>query len=74
MKDWAHNIRILGNWGAHPDKDGLKNVDETTAKEAMEFIKSFFTYVYVMPKRVADSRSFIDSKKQTEESSEEAEE
>lgn len=56
IKDWAHNIRIFGNWGAHPDTDGLKDVDEDIAKEVIDFLKSYFHYVYVMPKKVADSR------------------
>lgn len=56
IKDWANQIRILGNWGAHPDDDILKDVDQATAKEIIDFIKSFFTYVYVMPKKVENSR------------------
>lgn len=56
MKDWAHNIRIFGNWGAHPDKDGLKDVNQETAKEAIEFLRSYFHYVYAMPKKVTEAR------------------
>lgn len=56
IKDWAHNIRIFGNWGAHPDKDGLKDVDQETAKEIIEFLRSYFHYVYTMPQKVAGAR------------------
>jgi len=26
IKDWAHEIRLTGNIGAHPDEDGLEDV------------------------------------------------
>jgi len=56
IKDWAHNIRIFGNWGVHPDKDGLKDVNQEIAKEVIDFLKSYFHYVYVMPQKVANAR------------------
>lgn len=56
IKDWAHNIRIFGNWGAHPQDDNLKEVDEKVAKETQSFLEEFFNYVYVMPSRVANAR------------------
>lgn len=56
IKDWAHNIRIFGNWGVHPDKDGLKDVKQEIAKEVIDFLKSYFHYVYVMPQKVANAR------------------
>jgi len=56
IKDWAHNIRIFGNWGAHPQEDNLKDVDEKLAEETQSFIEEFFNYVYVMPTRVANAR------------------
>lgn len=56
IKDWAHNIRIFGNWGAHPQDDNLKDVDEKLAEETQSFIEEFFNYVYVMPTRVANAR------------------
>lgn len=52
IKDWAHNIRIFGNWGAHPQQDLLKYVDEKKAREVRDFIDEFFNYVYVMPGKV----------------------
>jgi hypothetical protein len=56
IKDWAHNIRIFGNWGAHPQKDLLKDADMEKAQEVREFIEEFFNYVYVMPGKVAAAR------------------
>lgn len=57
IKDWAHNIRIFGNWGAHPQDDNLKEVDEKIANEGRMFIEEFFNYVYLMPSRVEKARN-----------------
>lgn len=56
IKDWAHNIRIFGNWGAHPQDDNLRDVTLEVATEAQNFLEEFFNYVYVMPHRVAEAR------------------
>jgi hypothetical protein len=56
IKDWAHNIRIFGNWGAHPQDDNLKEVNEKIANEVRMFLEEFFNYVYLMPSRVAKAR------------------
>ena len=56
IQDWAHNIRIFGNWGAHPQSDNLKDVDKEIAEETQSFLEEFFNYVYVMPSRVANAR------------------
>ncbi len=56
IKDWAHNIRIFGNWGAHPQDDNLKDVDQKISEETQSFLEEFFNYVYVMPSRVASAR------------------
>jgi hypothetical protein len=56
MKEWAYNIRIFGNWGAHPQCDNLRDVDEKIAIETKLFIEEFFNYVYMIPLRVANAR------------------
>ena len=43
IKDWAHQIRIFGNWGAHPDKDNLKQVTPEDVEEVHDFISKFLT-------------------------------
>lgn len=63
IKDWAHNIRIFGNWGAHPQDDNLKEADEPVAKETQSFLEEFFNYVYVMPNRVLKARAAKQQKK-----------
>jgi len=56
IKDWAHQIRIFGNWGAHPEKDKLKEVDTEEVAEAHDFISKFFVYMFIMPRKVKESR------------------
>jgi hypothetical protein len=56
VKDWAHQIRIFGNWGAHPDKDNLKDVGPDDVSEAHDFMSKFLLYVFIMPEKVKMSR------------------
>ncbi len=56
IKDWAHNIRIFGNWGVHPQDDQLKDVNQKKAEEVKMFLEEFFNYVYVMPSRVQKAK------------------
>lgn len=56
VKDWAHQIRIFGNWGAHPDKDNLKNVSSEDATEVHDFMSKLLLYIFIMPEKVKFSR------------------
>jgi hypothetical protein len=49
LKDFAHAIRLTGNDGAHPDKDGLRDVTEKDADDIIAFTQEFLDHVYVMP-------------------------
>lgn len=62
IKDWAHQIRIFGNWGAHPDKDNLKDVDSSDVAEAHDFASKFLLYMFIMPEKVKLSREKRDMK------------
>ncbi len=62
IKDWAHQIRIFGNWGAHPDKDNLKEVSEDDVKETHDFISKFLLYMFIMPEKVKLSRTKRENK------------
>lgn len=62
IKDWAHQIRIFGNWGAHPDKDSLKEIDHEDVAEVNDFIAKFFLYLFIMPEKVKLSREKRDQK------------
>jgi hypothetical protein len=52
LRDLAHQIRKLGNAGAHPDKDGLGDVDDKDAEDIVEFTEQYFQHVYVLPARM----------------------
>ena len=56
LKEMAHQIRKIGNDGAHPDNDILKEVTEQDASEIIEFIREYFAHVYVMPKKLKDMK------------------
>ena len=66
IKDWAHNVRIFGNWGAHPQKDLLKDVTPELAQEVRELVEEFMNYVYVMPGKVATARKRYEKDEGTE--------
>lgn len=57
IKDWAHQIRIFGNWGAHPDKDNLKEVNADDVSEVHDFISKLLMYTFIMPEKVKLSRA-----------------
>lgn len=52
LKDFAHEVRLTGNVGAHPDKDGLGDVAETDAEDIIAFTREYFHHVYVMPAKL----------------------
>lgn len=62
IKDWSHQIRIAGNWGAHPDKDQLKDVDQEDVLEAHDFFAKFLVYTFIMPAKVKASRERREAK------------
>jgi len=52
MKDVAHTIRMIGNWGAHPQDDPLKDVTLDDALEIVKFTSEFLDEVFVRPARL----------------------
>lgn len=52
LKDFAHEVRLTGNDGAHPDKDGLVDVKEEDSTAIIEFTREFLHHVYVMPAKL----------------------
>jgi hypothetical protein len=55
MKEWAHEVRELGNEGTHP-KAGTTGTDEKDAKDVVEFLTFLMTVMYDLPKDIADYR------------------
>ena len=52
MKDVAQTIRKIGNWGAHPQGDPLKDVTIDDALEILKFTSEFLDEVFVRPARL----------------------
>jgi hypothetical protein len=52
LKDFAHEVRLTGNDGAHPDKDGLGDVTEKDSSDMIEFTREYLHHVYVMPAKL----------------------
>jgi hypothetical protein len=52
MKDVAHTIRTIGNWGAHPQDDPLRDVTLDDASEIAKFTSEFLDEVFVRPARL----------------------
>ena|ERR1700675_1423180 len=57
LKDFAHEIRVTRNIGAHPDKDGLEDVTEQDASDIVEFTREYLHHVYVMPAKLKARRT-----------------
>ncbi len=55
MKEWAHEVRELGNEGTHP-KPGTKGTGEKDAKDVVEFLSFLMTVMYDLPKEIAEFR------------------
>jgi len=49
LKEMAHQVRLTGNDGAHPGKDGLNDVSEQDARDIITFTREFFHHVFVVP-------------------------
>lgn len=67
VKEWAHEIRLTGNIGAHPDEDLLQDVTKDDAEELIRFVEEYLNYVYVMPARVKAQRKRRQEKKKVSE-------
>lgn len=52
MKDVGHRIRLGGNLGAHPDKDGLLDVTAQDAQAILAFMEDVLHFVYEVPARL----------------------
>jgi hypothetical protein len=52
LKDIAHAIRMIGNWGAHPQSDPLREVTPDDASEVLKFTSEFLDEVFIRPSRI----------------------
>lgn len=49
---WAHEVRLIGNAGAH-EEEGVTRKD---AEQIVYFAEMFFTYIYTLPGEIAQRR------------------
>jgi hypothetical protein len=56
MKEWAHEVRELGNDNAHPTP-GDKGTNEKDAKDVVDFLEVLLTMTYDLPHQIAQYRS-----------------
>lgn len=56
MKDWAHEVRLLGNEGTHSDPLST-GVEREDANDIAEFLDYLLEYLYDLPKRISEYRS-----------------
>lgn len=54
LKDMAHTIRMIGNWGAHPQNDPLRDVKSEDATEVLRFTEELLDEVFVRPERIKE--------------------
>jgi len=55
MKDWSHEVRVLGNDSAHPKPKTPPTTPED-ARDIVQFLDSLLLYLYDFPKKISDYR------------------
>jgi hypothetical protein len=56
MKEWANELRVLGNESAHPEV-GKTGPTARDAKDAIEFLDFLIQYLYDLPKQINEYRA-----------------
>jgi hypothetical protein len=55
MKEWSHEVRLLGNENAHP-RPGEKGTEQRDARDIVEFLTFLLTMVYDLPDQIGKYR------------------
>jgi hypothetical protein len=55
MREWSHEVRVLGNDSAHPKPNAPPTTSED-AQDIVQFLDSLLLYLYDYPKRISDYR------------------
>ncbi|KAB7779071.1 DUF4145 domain-containing protein [Xanthomonas sp. LMG 12459] len=56
MRDWAHEVRALGNDSAHP-APSQEPTEAQDARDIVQFLDFFLEYSYSLPKKINDYRA-----------------
>jgi len=57
MKEWAHEVRELGNEASHPEPHDEKGTDPKDARDIVQYLDQLLTFLYDLPKQIADYRA-----------------
>ena len=55
MKEWAHELRLLGNSSAHPD-EGEPAPEKKDVADVLRFLEQLLTYLFSLPNLIAQYR------------------
>ena len=55
LADWAKEVRLIGNQGAHFDPMQMVTIDD--AKQLLSFVRELLKYLYELPAELARRRS-----------------
>ena len=55
MKEWAHELRELGNDSAHPSAHGAQPAP-SDVRDVVEFLDCLFRYLYTLPHEIDQYR------------------
>ncbi len=55
LADWANEVRLIGNDGAHFDP--IKNVSISDANDIINFISELLNYIYILPSELSRRRN-----------------
>jgi hypothetical protein len=55
LAEWAHQVRVVGNMGAHPG--GVDGVSPAEAADLSRLLAALVQYLYVMPAQVSRARN-----------------
>lgn len=72
LKNWAHELRALGNNSAHPDDDS-DEVDPEDARDIVQFLDFLLEYAYDVPKKIEVFRQRHTSQNSPSQSTQEGE-
>ncbi len=62
LADMATEIRFLGNDGAHPENDGLDEINQEDAQEILNFTSELLDDLYIRPEKVKAMKKRRESK------------
>jgi hypothetical protein len=55
MKEWSHEVRVLGNDSTHPDP-GDEGTDQENARDVVEFLDTLLVMTYNLPHQIERKR------------------